>query len=150
MPGAVPRARGEQVTVGVSLPQPRSRRAATAQCSLGSQCDWTPVFSRAWIQGEKGQQARETQWSWCCKPTAYAVPACPQSLHPLCKVVPTFHVSPRMQQRWSQRLCSVSVSSTVLPPGQTDGTILLPGTGASCTVVLMEQLALLGPGFFLM
>lgn len=38
-PGAVPRARGEEVTAGVSLPQPRSRKAATAQRSHGSQCD---------------------------------------------------------------------------------------------------------------
>lgn len=33
---------------------------------------------------------------------------------------------------------------------QTDGTILLPSKGASCTVVVMEQLVLLRPGFCLM
>lgn len=113
MPGAVPRARGEEVTVGVSLPQPRSKRAATVEWSHGSQCDWTPVFSKAWIQGEKSQQARATQWSCCCKPTACAVPAWPIHCTHCARSCPH---SPRTQQRWSQRLCSVSASSTAVWP----------------------------------
>lgn len=146
MPGAVPRAPGEEVTVGVSLPQPRSRRAVTAQCSHGSQCDWTPVFFKAWIPGEKSWQGNTML---CCKPTACAIPAWPHSLHPLCKLMPTLEVSPPTQQRWSHRV-SASSTAACAALGQTDGTILLPGTAASCTVLVMEQLVLPGPGFCLM
>lgn len=57
MPGAMPRARGEKVTAGVSLPQPRSRKAATPKRSHGSQCDEFQHFPKAGCcpQDEKDQ-----------------------------------------------------------------------------------------------
>lgn len=147
MPGAVPRARGEEVTVGVSLPQSRSRRAATAQCPHGSQCDWTPVFSKAWIQGEKSQQARETRWCCCCEHTACAISAW------LCSLQGGTH-TPHFPEPSSAGPKGCAVCQRVarlpkLPLGQTDPTVLLPGMAASCTVVVMEQLVLPRPGFCL-
>lgn len=61
MAGAVPRARGEEVTAGASLTHPRSRKVATAQHSYGFQCDRTPAFPKGWLQEEKKQQTREMQ-----------------------------------------------------------------------------------------
>lgn len=61
MPGAMPRARGEEVTAGVSLPQPGRGKAATPPVFTWLPMLLNPGISQSLAAAHKKRKTRETQ-----------------------------------------------------------------------------------------